>query len=71
MQKSKRLVLSRERLRNLTPDSLGRVLGGEPTGDSFNELCNSLECNTLLNGITNTFTITNLFTNLLTDLANS
>jgi hypothetical protein len=64
MRKTRRLVLSRERLRNLTPDGLGRVLGGEPGDYSLNDLCNSFDCNTLING-TNAFT--NTFTNTLTD----
>ena len=63
MRKTKRLVLSRERLRNLTPEGLGRVLGGEPGDDSLN-LCNSFNCNTLTNG-NNLFT--NAFTNTLTN----
>ena len=64
MRKTKRLVLSRERLRNLTPEGLGRVLGGEPGDDSLDGLCNSFDCNTLTNG-NNLFT--NAFTNTLTN----
>ena len=79
MRKTKRLVLSRERLRNLTPDRLGRVLGGEPVDDTLNELCNSFDCNTLINGnnlFTNTFTntlnntLTNNLVNTVTNLRN-
>ena len=64
MRKTKRLVLSRERLRNLTPDGLGRVVGGDPGDDSLDGLCNSFDCNTLTNG-NNLFT--NAFTNTLTN----
>jgi hypothetical protein len=78
MRKTNRLVLSRERLRNLTPDRLGRVLGGEPGGESINDPCNSFDCNTLTltntftNALTNTFTNTfpNTLTNTVTDPGN-
>jgi hypothetical protein len=42
MQKSKHLVLQRERLRNLTPIQLGRVAGGEPNTASLDGLCDSI-----------------------------
>ncbi len=71
MRKTKRLVLSRERLRNLTPGQLGRALGGQFNNQSLNGLCNSLECNTLtltnLTTDTTTNTATNTATNVLTN----
>jgi len=79
MRKTKRLVLSRERLRNLTPEGLGRVRGGEPGDDSLNDLCNSFDCNNLTNGnnlFTNAFTntlsntLTNNLLNMVTNLRN-
>ena len=63
MRKTKRLVLSFERLRNLTPRQLGRAVGGEPVNanQSLNAICNSLyiDCDT----ITDTNLTTNTFTN--------
>lgn len=73
MRKTKRLVLSFERLRNLTPSQLGRAVGGEPVNnnESLNDLCNSLniDCATLneTNLTTDTFT-TNTFTNTFNTL---
>ena len=63
MRKTKRLVLSVERLRNLTPSELGRAVGGEPINleESVNVLCNTfdVDCdNTLTDNLT-TYTITN------------
>jgi hypothetical protein len=77
MRRAKRLALSRERLRNLTPGQLGRALGAEPN-QSLNGVCNSLECDTLtftnLTIDTNANTVnlgTNYtFTNNTLDLAN-
>ena len=75
MGKHKRLVLRRERLRTLVPAQLGRVLGGEPTIDSFNLACNSFDCNTTTNTLTNTTgnttdTTGNTITNTLIDPMN-
>jgi hypothetical protein len=42
MQKRKRLVLLRERLRNLTPLQLRGVAGGEPDTASQDGLCDSI-----------------------------
>ncbi len=73
MKKTRRLILSREWLRNLTPCQLGRALGGEPNNGSFNELCDTLDiaCDTLTgaNLTTNlmTNTLTNTITNVITD----
>lgn len=64
MRKTRRLVLSLERLRILVPDQLGRVKGGEPNA-SLNSLCYSvnIECGTLT-----TEPLTNTQTNTLNTL---
>jgi|GEM_PF-5214686 len=68
MRKTKRLVLSFERLRNLTPGQLGRAVGGEPINinQSLNDICNSLYIDCDTNLTTNTFT-NNTLTNTLID----
>ncbi len=71
MRKSKHLVLNRERLRNLIPDQLGRVLGGEPTPDTFDLGC-SFNCNTTSDTFTDTTNTTgNTLTNTQTDPLNT
>ena len=64
MRKTKRLVLSVERLRNLTPSQLGRAVGGEPINieESVNVLCNTFDVD-----CDNTLTDTNLTTIGLTN----
>ena len=42
MQNRKRLVLQRERLRNLSPIQLRRAAGGEPDTASMDGLCDSI-----------------------------
>ncbi len=63
MQKRKRLVLQRERLRNLTPIQLRGVAGGEPDTASQDGLCDSIvACAPVTQNTLNTINTVNTLT---------
>ena len=72
MQKRKRLVLQRERLRNLTPIQLRGVAGGEPDTASIDGLCDSIvACDPGTQNTVNTITLNTLNTITLNTIDNT